>query len=104
MQLNFHKPLLYQYFISTAKQRWIQYTKLNLSLGLRSLGSVLGLDKSPLSKADSSKCYITNIDFYSLITCYHSHLPFLHIVSSMSLSLTSLFFFAGSAKQVCSLS
>lgn len=77
-------------FISTAEQRWVQCTRLDLRL---SLGSALGLNQFPHtpSKAESSKCFILNSDFYSLITFSHSHLPSFPTFSSVSLSSPSSF-------------
>lgn len=58
-----------------------------------SLGSVLGLNQSsPISsKAESSKCFIPNTDFYSPIIFSHSHFPLFPTFSSVSLSPPSSF-------------
>lgn len=58
-----------------------------------SLSSVLGLSQSPpiSSKAENSKCFIPNTDFYSPITFSHSHFPLFPTFSSVSLSPPSSF-------------
>lgn len=49
------------------------------------------------SKAESSKCFILNTDFYSPITFSHSHLPLFPTFSSVSPSLPSSFSLADSS-------